>query len=50
LAKKYGWDYGNHHCGHLIENYPHEKNLGEEEINYIHPNQVTNDKKRQQRG
>ncbi|WP_044400047.1 M24 family metallopeptidase [Lacinutrix sp. Hel_I_90] len=38
LAKKYGWEYGNHHCGHLIGNFPHEKILGEEEINYIHPN------------
>lgn len=38
LAKKYGWHYGNHHCGHLIGNFPHEKIVGEEEINYIHPN------------
>jgi Xaa-Pro aminopeptidase len=38
LAKKYGWEYGNEHCGHLIGNFPHEKILGEEEINYIHPN------------
>jgi len=38
LAKKYGWEYGNAHCGHLIGNFPHEKILGEEEINYIHPN------------
>jgi Xaa-Pro aminopeptidase len=38
LAKKYGWEYGNHHCGHLVGNFPHEKLLGEDEINYIHPN------------
>ena len=38
MAKKYGWEYGNHHCGHLVGNFPHEKLLGEDEINYIHPN------------
>jgi Xaa-Pro dipeptidase len=38
LAEKYGWEYGNHHCGHLVGNFPHEKLLGEDEINYIHPN------------
>lgn len=38
LATKYGWDYGNEHCGHLIGNFPHEKLLGETHINYIHPN------------
>ena len=38
LAQKYGWKYGNHHCGHLIGNFPHETILGEEETNYIHPN------------
>lgn len=38
LAAKYGWEYGNIHCGHLIGNFPHEKILGEDEINYIHPN------------
>lgn len=37
LARKYGWEYGNEHCGHLIGNFPHEKLLGEERINYIHP-------------
>jgi methionine aminopeptidase len=37
LAQKYGWKYGNEHCGHLIGNFPHEKLLGEEKINYIHP-------------
>ncbi len=37
LAKKYSWDYGNEHCGHLIGNFPHEKIIGEERINYIHP-------------
>ncbi len=37
LASKYGWDYGNGHCGHLIGNFPHEQLIGEETINYIHP-------------
>lgn len=38
LAKKYGWAFGNIHAGHLIGEFPHEKVQGEEEINYIHPN------------
>lgn len=37
LAKKYGWEYGNEHCGHLIGNFPHEQICGEEITNYIHP-------------
>lgn len=37
LAASYGWEYGNHHCGHLIGNFPHEKIVGEETRNYIHP-------------
>lgn len=37
LAAKYGWEYGNIHCGHLIGNFPHEVIVGEEVINYIHP-------------
>jgi Xaa-Pro dipeptidase len=37
LAHQYGWHYGNHHCGHLIGNFPHEKIIGEHTINYIHP-------------
>lgn len=37
LAKKYGWEYGNEHCGHLIGNFPHEQIVGEETIHYIHP-------------
>ena len=37
LAEQYGWNYGNIHCGHLIGNFPHEKLVGEEIINYIHP-------------
>lgn len=37
LAKQFGWEYGNEHCGHLVGNFPHEKLLGEEKINYIHP-------------
>jgi Xaa-Pro dipeptidase len=38
MANEFGWTYGNEHCGHLIGNFPHEKLLGEERINYIHPN------------
>lgn len=37
LATKYGWEYGNEHCGHLIGNFPHEQIVGEEIINYLHP-------------
>jgi Xaa-Pro aminopeptidase len=37
LAAKYGWEYGNEHCGHLIGNFPHEKIEGEKVTNYIHP-------------
>ncbi len=37
LARKYGWEYGNEHCGHLIGNFPHEQIVGEETIHYIHP-------------
>ena len=41
LAKKYGWDYANEHCGHLIGNFPHELIQGEEIVNYIHPENDT---------
>jgi Xaa-Pro aminopeptidase len=46
LASKYGWEYGNEHCGHLIGNFPHEIIIGEEKINYIHPdnNQLMSEK------
>ncbi len=37
LAKKYGWVYGQEHCGQLIGNFPHELIQGEEVINYILP-------------
>ena len=37
LAIQFGWEYGNEHCGHLVGNFPHEKLLGEEKLNYIHP-------------
>ena len=37
LAIQFGWEYGNKHCGHLVGNFPHEKLLGEEKLNYIHP-------------
>lgn len=38
LAIKYGWEFGNIHCGHLIGNFPHEHILGDELHNYLHPN------------
>lgn len=37
LAKRYGWEYGGPHCGHLIGNFPHERIQGDEVENYIHP-------------
>jgi len=37
LAIKYGWTFGNKHCGHLIGNFPHEVIQGEELKNYLHP-------------
>ena len=36
MAQLYGWTFGNHHCGHLIGNFPHEIIQGEELANYIH--------------
>ncbi len=41
LASDLGWEYGNEHCGHLIGNFPHENLLGDEKINYIHPENHT---------
>jgi Xaa-Pro aminopeptidase len=38
MAKKYGWAFANIHAGHLIGEFPHERIQGEEEVNYIHPN------------
>ena len=40
LALKMGWEYGNHHCGHLVGNFPHETFLGEIVSNYIHPENI----------
>jgi len=37
MAERYGWLYGNEHCGHLIGNFPHERISGEKTANYIHP-------------
>jgi len=34
-SKKYGWEYGGPHAGHLIGIFPHEKLLGECPDNYI---------------
>lgn len=38
LAEKYGWEFGNKHCGHIIGEFPHEKIQGESSLNYIQPN------------
>lgn len=37
LAPKFGWEFGNIHCGHLIGNFPHERIQGDEVHNYLHP-------------
>jgi Xaa-Pro dipeptidase len=37
LAKKYNWEFKNEHCGHLVGNFPHEKLIGDEINNYLHP-------------
>jgi Xaa-Pro dipeptidase len=37
LCEKYGWKFGNEHCGHLVGNFPHQKIMGEKLLNYIHP-------------
>ena len=36
MARRYGWEYGGPHCGHLIGNFPHERIQGDEVENYIH--------------
>ncbi len=36
MAMRYGWEFGHIHCGHLIGQFPHEKVLGEDTINYVH--------------
>jgi len=38
LAVKMGWEFGNIHCGHLVGNFPHEEIQGDEQVNYLHPN------------
>jgi Xaa-Pro dipeptidase len=37
LASALGWEHATEHCGHLIGNFPHEKLLGDEISNYLHP-------------
>ncbi len=36
LCTERGWEYAQAHCGHLIGNFPHERILGDEVVNYIH--------------
>ncbi|MFM7389248.1 MAG: M24 family metallopeptidase [Vampirovibrionales bacterium] len=38
LATHYGWVYGGPYAGHLVGEFPHEKILGDDIPNYIHPN------------
>ena len=44
--KKYGWEYCNKYCGHLIRKFPHEKIVGENVTNYLQPDnhQLLSDK------
>ncbi len=37
VAKHYGWEFGNSHCGHLIGKFPHERIEDSEIGSYIHP-------------
>lgn len=37
LTAGYGWKYGIEHAGHRIGKFPHEKIIGDERRNYIHP-------------
>ncbi len=37
VSELHGWKYGSEHAGHLIGKFPHERILGDEQINYIHP-------------
>ncbi len=41
LARKYGWELGGSHAGHLIGEFPHEQIQGDEVENYIHTNNKT---------
>ena len=41
LAKKKSWEFGNEHCGHLIGHFPHAKISGEKIKSYIHPDNHT---------
>jgi Xaa-Pro dipeptidase len=37
MARRMGWEYGGPHCGHLIGRFPHERIIGDEAFNYLHP-------------
>lgn len=37
LATDFGWTYGGPHAGHLVGKFPHERLLGDEVDQYIHP-------------
>lgn len=41
LAENFGWTFGHVHCGHLIGSFPHEHIQGENNENYIHPDNLT---------
>lgn len=50
LSKKYGWQLGNIHCGHLIGKFPHEKIEDDEIFSYIHQNNIRKLKERDSAG
>src|SRR5262249_50282383 len=35
LANERGWEFGNFHCGHLVDKYPHERLDGEKHESMI---------------
>jgi Xaa-Pro aminopeptidase len=41
LAAGAGWEFGGHHCGHLVGEFPHEKIDGELIESYIAPGNTT---------
>lgn len=35
LARRHGWEFGHHHCGHLIGRFPHEQREGDDDSRYL---------------
>jgi Xaa-Pro aminopeptidase len=40
-AAELGYDFGNHHCGHLIGEFPHERIADDRITSYLHPENPT---------